>query len=157
MTEDTQKPEELITGFITIKGREYPYEEIKRLYGILGTQNRLAAVLNCTHVYVSHLKEQDPKFRMAIELGKDYADGQVINALFENCVKYKDTSAIKFYLGNKCKDEFAERSKVDLNVKSIDEVVNELSNSYAVPVEKITGDISCCQSGESHELPITGK
>ena len=135
---ESKIPSASIDGSITIKNKEYSYEDIKRLAGIMGKQGRLAGILNCTKQYISYLKDQDPKFALAIDEGKDKADGEVIFALHENAVKYKDTNAQKYYLSNHLKEEYADRSKVEQTVRNIDEVVKEIENTYEIPKPPIT-------------------
>jgi hypothetical protein len=131
-TPEPIKTEDLLSGIIILKGKEYTYQDIKRLAGIMGNQTRLAAVLNCTPQHITYLKENDQTFALAINTGKEWADGQVVNALFENAVKYKDTAAQKYYLNNKVKSEFADISKQEIALTNIDQVVKEITNQYEI-------------------------
>jgi hypothetical protein len=54
---------------MTIKGVTYAYETIKRLYGALGTHERLGAMLNCTKGNIEYWRQNDPKFRLGMDLG----------------------------------------------------------------------------------------
>jgi len=137
-----QIPSASIDGSITIKNKEYSYEDIKRLAGIMGKQGRLAGILNCSKQYISYLKDADPKFAQAIDEGKDKADGEVIFALHENAVRYKDTNAQKYYLNNHLKEEYADRSKQEIEAKisTLDKLVDTLENTYE-PIKESTEPI----------------
>jgi hypothetical protein len=133
-----ENPIKPIEGSVTINGVDWNYEDIKRISGIQGTQKALASILNCVEGRITQLKNSDPKFAEALEIGAEYANSKVKHALFLNATKEKDTAAMRFWLTNRCKNEFAELSKQEINAKvsTIDELVNEMTNKYEAPIEK---------------------
>jgi hypothetical protein len=134
------KPDDELGGIIIIKRKEYTYEEIKRLAGVMGTQKRLAAVLDCAEQYISYLKARDAKFALACDLGKDFANGEVISSLYENCTKHKDTSAQKYWLSNNLRDEYADRSKLEVEAKVsvIEQIVDDIDDTFDIPDDSVS-------------------
>lgn len=122
--------------YITIKKVEWKYDDIKRIKGIQGTQEAVASILNISAPHLTQIKKADPKFAEALELGAEYANSQVKHALYKNATINMDVAAQRFWLTNRCKAEFAELSKQEINAKvnTIDELVNSMTNKYDVPV-----------------------
>ena len=106
------------------------------------THRRLAAILNITEEHICRLQTSDPKFGLAISQGDDYVNGKIIDKLSSIAVDNGDLGAIKYWLNNRVLNEWADRSKQEIEAKisTLDKLVDTLENTYE-PIKESTEPI----------------
>jgi hypothetical protein len=60
--------------------------------------------------------------------------------LIENATKGKDSQAMKYWLNNRAKDEFAERTKAELDAKVsvIEQIVDDIDDTFDIPDDSVS-------------------
>lgn len=97
--------------------KEWTYGEIEDLMVLAYTQKRLADFLNVDQDTISRHKERDPLFAEAIARGKRRITKPVTDALISIATNKGDLGAMKYLLNNMEPEEWAEKSKQEIEAK----------------------------------------
>jgi len=109
--------------------------------GVMKTHKRLSVALGVTPETLSRLLKENPRLDVAVSLGDDLVNGKVIQTLADIAEK-GDIGAIKYWLNNRVLNEWADRSKQEIEAKisTLDKLVDTLENTYE-PIKESTEPI----------------
>ena len=96
--------------------------ELATNYCLLGADDTdLARYFGVAVSTISKWKLEIPEFSEAIKEGKEVADTQVVKRLYARTEH--DTTACIYWLKNRQKDKWRDKTEVDMNVKGLDEAI----------------------------------